>query len=214
MLDDVQRVGFDIDGTMYQRTSEIDLRIQRKIAEKLLLKKPGLKDVNGALEFFKKEYATGKKGGGSVLRDVGYEDSGKVMDECIATANVVDLIKPDPKLVALVEELSQKYGLFVVTSNPRDVALRKLERLGLESKIFDFLVCSEDGEKRDGTAFKYALKLSGVEPPNHVFVGDSYDADIRSAKLVGMRAVMVDPKLETNSQQCLKTIYDLRNLLK
>lgn len=217
MLRGIQKVGFDIDGTMYQRTAEIDGRIQTEIAKRILEKKPELGDVGSALEFFQEQYATGRKGGRTILREVGYDDSSRVMDQCIVEADVIDLIPRDNDLVSLVSDLSKRYALFVITSNPKDVALRKLERLGLNAQpYFDFLVCNENGDKRSGEAFEHVIAMSiceGISPYAHLYVGDSPDADISPASTVGMRTVLIDPKTQIDTHEQLRSIRSLRELL-
>ncbi|MEK6893957.1 MAG: HAD family hydrolase [Nanoarchaeota archaeon] len=216
MLQGVLKVGFDIDGTLYQRTAEIDNRVQTEIAKRILQKRPELGSVRSALAFFQTEYATGRKGGGTVLKEVGYADSSKVMDDCIATADVLDLIQRDEPLVQMVHGLASKYSLFVVTSNPRQIAVKKLDRLGFNgAACFEFLVCSEQGDKRTGEAFRRALQYSskGTAPHHHLYVGDSPGADIEPASAVGMRTVIIDPQTQTNTYQQLRTINDLRSIL-
>ena len=209
----IKKLGFDIDGTLYERNGEMDNRIQLKVAEKLLQIKPELECLEGALAFFKNEYEKKFKGGRTILREAGYTESSKVMDECLTTADIMDLIKPDTKLTNLMLDLSKLYSLFIVTSNPRNLAIAKLERLGLKENTFEFLVCSEDGDKRKGIAFNYALRQSRLPAINHLYIGDSPGSDIEPARTMGMHTILVNPSIPDKLPGVVKKIYDIRGLL-
>ena len=55
-LREVKAVGFDLDGTLYSTTLEIDERIRTRIAEKILKKVSSLGSIKRARDYFEGEY--------------------------------------------------------------------------------------------------------------------------------------------------------------
>ena len=93
--------------------------------------------------------------------------------------------------------------LSVVSNIDDDMLVPLVEREGLDA-YFDHWTSSEAAQscKPDPRFFEHALELSGHEPADVLFVGDSPEHDIAGAKAAGMRtALIVDggmpPPLQT-----------------
>jgi FMN phosphatase YigB (HAD superfamily) len=186
-------IGFDLDGTLYPSTPEVEDRVRNKIALKLLEKRPDLKDLDNARKFFEERYLIICSGKG-VLKEVGYENSSKIMEECLINADVLDLIVPNPNLADIMKRLSEVYETYLLTSSPENSALSKLEKIGISFDSFRFMVFNDtpsSGSKSNGEAFDYAIKKSIYSPSQHIYVGDRLKQDINPAKLKGMKTIAV-----------------------
>lgn len=210
---EIEIVGFDIDETLYPTNPEINGRIRTEIAKVMLAHDPGLGSLataRGKFEDLYTEIGSGRR----VLERVGVPNSSLVMDDCIANADILDLINPDPRLADLLAKLGKKYMLGVVTSNPQRVAASKLERLGLPATTFKYGVFSDDENirKTDGSAFRAYLGLFGANPIHHVYVGNSAKADIIPARAAGMQTIAVGSKIP-EATVCVDAIYEIERLL-
>ncbi len=213
VLEGVSVVGFDLDGTLYKSTSEMDDRVRTQIAERLLDRDASLGDVAGARAFFENRYAE-LHTGGAVLREAGYENASAVMDGCLANAEVVDLIKPDPELGAIMKDLNNKYTTYLLTSSPKDLSLSKLEKIGLEG-VFDFMFFGDNPaglSKMEGTAFDYAIEKIGKNVRWHAYVGDREKSDILPANERGIASVAVWNDI-TEADYFIEDIKDIGELL-
>ena len=186
-------VGFDLDGTLYKSTPEINDRVRVRIAERILEKMPELGDVKKAREEFERRYAE-LESGAKVLNSVGYNNSREVMNECVATADVVDLIPEDPALVGILNQIKNAYErVYLITSSPKESGEIKLRKIGINPCYFDEAIFGEDDfSKSDGSAFKEMFRrMKDYEPFNYIYVGDRAEADIIPARKLGIRAISV-----------------------
>jgi len=186
-LKDVTKVGFDLDQTLYPDSPEIQERVRTEIAKRIVEVKTDLK-IDQARDYFEQTYE--RLGSGSkVLKEIGYEHPERVMDGCLANADVLNLIKRNDKLSYIMKEAAKKYTLFLLTSSPQDLADKKLKRIGIPSDIFTYKLYSTTpniGSKSSGEAFKFLLSLTRVKPEEHLYFGDRLTSDILPAKRLGM----------------------------
>jgi HAD superfamily hydrolase (TIGR01549 family) len=89
--------------------------------------------------------------------------------------------------VPLVNELSQRFIVGVVSNGLPDVQYRKLEAIGLR-QVFSCIVLSEEIgiRKPDSRIFHQAVQLLQLQPSECLYVGDSYASDVVGAKASGM----------------------------
>ena len=66
--------------------------------------------------------------------------------------------------------------------------------------------------KLDGSIFKYFLNKSPYPPEQHVYVGDSLNADIIPAKSLGMKTIAIGKDI-FDADFSIKEIYNLESLL-
>lgn len=93
---------------------------------------------------------------------------------------------------------------------------RALERLDLLHRFDALAVSAEVGVlKPDARMFREALDGLGLDPPDCVFVGDSPEHDIRPARALGMRAILVAnprgrmPPERVEADAVLGTLHEL-----
>ncbi|MBT4376321.1 HAD family hydrolase [archaeon] len=207
-------VGFDIDQTMYPVNKNIDERIQKEIAKKILEKKSDFKNLEEAWKFSEKRYVeTGSRS--LVLGEVGYSNPGGVLHDCLSDAKVIDLIKKDDLLQNILEKISNKYDLFLITNNPEQMAIQKLNSLGVNPSLFK-LKCYGDSmpgiKKVDGSLFKYFLNHSKYKPSQHLYVGDSRRADILPAKNLEMKTIAVGKNI-VEADLSIEKIHEIEKIL-
>jgi pyrophosphatase PpaX len=99
-----------------------------------------------------------------------------------------DMLRPFPAAAETVAELERRgYGLAIVTSKRRRLAMRGMELCGLVSH-FDVIVTPEDvtEAKPHPEPVLFALEKLGVAPHEALFVGDS-PHDVAAGRAAGTR---------------------------
>jgi len=214
MFKNIKAVGFDLDNTLYPTSKKIDERISRIIAEKVLYKKPELKTIEKAMDFYQKrrmEIGSGKQ----VLMELGYDNAPELMDECISKADFTDLLRKNKTVIQILKEIKKKYSTFLITGAPKGLAISRLEKLGIKSSLFNYLIFSDTSneiKKTDGSVFKYYLSISKYSSNEHVYIGDNLMSDILPAKSTGMKAILVGKNNEL-ADYCIKDFTQLEKLL-
>ncbi len=104
----------------------------------------------------------------------------------------MDLILFDDVIPAL-DGLKKRSLTLGLISNIEQNMTAALEKLGLSTRL-DIVVTSQDAgfTKPQPEIFQYALKKSGVEPADAVYVGDQYQVDMVGAKSVGIQGILLD----------------------
>ncbi len=210
----IKSVGFDLDNTLYQNNPEIDERIVSEIAKKILEFKPELKNLKNARGLCDQLYKeTGSRT--QSLKNLGLQNAGEIVYQCMEQADFVDLIRPDKKVVQLIKDIRKKYSTFLITSTVSDMAISRLKKIGLEEKLFDQILFGETAmpnKKIDGTIFSYFLERSKYSPNEHVYIGDNLKGDILPPKSLGMKTIAVGKEIP-EADFSLKEIYEIRDLL-
>jgi putative hydrolase of the HAD superfamily len=101
-------------------------------------------------------------------------------------------VEVNPRVVALVERLAERFALAVVTNGSAERQREKLSRARLDG-LFSTVVISEEAgaEKPDPEIFESALAATGLQAEEVLFVGDDPQRDIAGARGVGMRTCWV-----------------------
>jgi putative hydrolase of the HAD superfamily len=101
-------------------------------------------------------------------------------------------LKPDKKLKGLLNVLSKRFKLGLLTNNS-DVQVEKtLNALGINN-CFDYILSITESKKvkPDPSLFKTISKKLGVLPKECLALGDRYDIDLVPAKACGMKVLEV-----------------------
>jgi putative hydrolase of the HAD superfamily len=102
----------------------------------------------------------------------------------------------DPQAEPLLQALSSRYRLALVTNGAGDVQREKLSRTPFARYFAEVVVSAEEGVgKPDPELFRIAARRLDREPRESVVVGDSLARDVAGAKAAGMRAVWIDRRL-------------------
>jgi FMN phosphatase YigB (HAD superfamily) len=213
MIEKIEAIGFDLDGTLYPSKKEMDDRIRQEISKKILLKKPELENLEKAREHFEERYKE-LHSGTEILRETGYPNAGEIMDKCLANADVLDLIDEDKELQKILERLKDKFMLYLLTSSPKELSIKKLEKMGINPEIFNYMFFSDTpniGSKGSGEAFNYVIREMGIEPSQHLYVGDRERTDVIPAKEKGMETIRIGE--ESSASITIKNIKDIEEVL-
>ncbi len=200
-LDDIKAVLFDIDDTLFDRKTAVRKALLRTAdnipdlfsnipEEKIFLA------FQEADEYAQLEFDKGVSG--DTVRDVRSraflrilnlpeELSRQITEQYIGA--YPDVSSPVQGAGKVVEKLSEKFVLGIITNAFPDVQYHKLEGIGVR-KFFQIILVSEEiGMRKPDTAiFLRAANLLRKEPFECLFVGDSYNTDIIGAKKSGMKA--------------------------
>lgn len=155
-----------------------------------------------------------------VLRRFGYDfdvSSPLVVGATIAfTDELMHYIHLDVDTVEVLRALHGRYKLGLVSNLaiPR-CALRLLDKYGLK-EFFDVVLVSGAINKRKPSPeiFERALKALGVNNSEAVFVGDMPGLDVKGAKNVGMKAVLIERRpseeiLNVKPDRVIKSLTEL-----
>lgn len=126
-------------------------------------------------------------------------------------------LKQDQELANVIERLSKKYGLGILTNVNKKFAEKILEAQGVSPKYFSYFVTADNtiNTKPHPEPFKKAIELCKNNPQEIVFVGDSYSKDIMPAKREGMKTIWVtteSDKKEADGK--IKNVKELEKELK
>lgn len=119
-----------------------------------------------------------------------------------------------PGTIKVLEQLSGRYGLHIITNGFTLVQHTKLEESKL-SGFFQHIITSEvaGANKPDRLIFDYALQKASSKSSESIMVGDAFQADILGAKSAGMDQVWFNPKKVVEEGNATYEIDHLEKLL-
>jgi FMN phosphatase YigB (HAD superfamily) len=198
VLNGVQTVVLDLDGTLYDKTG-LARRMVRRLwwclpllaAERLARKNMHYVQYASQEEFF-----------GAFFR---YMSRGHWWGVNVAATwyhttympTMIRLIRryhsPRPEVMALVEEAKAK-GLQLAIYSDYGCVIEKLEALGIDPSLFDLMVSAPElgALKPSEPCARRVMELLNAKPETTLFVGDREDKDGASAKAVGARFLLID----------------------
>ncbi|WEG73551.1 YjjG family noncanonical pyrimidine nucleotidase [Vagococcus intermedius] len=123
-----------------------------------------------------------------------------------------------PGAFEVIEKLSKKYRLGIVTNGVSETQYRRLEKAELLTYFKEAIFVSEDTgfQKPMPQFFDYVFeRLPGVERSETLIVGDSLSADIKGGNLAGSKTCWYNPLGVVNETKIIPTyeIKELRELL-
>ncbi len=173
VLDYLDSLGFRVSPEAYRRSLDDAMRVLRKARES-----------GRELDFFS-FYSR-------VLRGLGIEPSGWVLQGLLELYFRCFAYEIKPGVREVLEELSSEFELGVISNALSSWPRRFLELEGLDRYFKVVVISGEVGwRKPHERIFRTALEQLGVRAGEAVHVGNSPEEDIRGAKRVGMRAVLV-----------------------
>jgi putative hydrolase of the HAD superfamily len=121
-----------------------------------------------------------------------------------------------PNCIEVLDYLSKKYKLHIITNGFEEVQHIKLKESGLRN-YFEVLIFSETAgvKKPHPYIFKKALKEAGAKANNSIMIGDDLYADIYGSQRVKMDNVYFNPnKVEHNKYvqheiNCLSKLFGI-----
>ncbi|PUA34087.1 MAG: hypothetical protein B9J98_01525 [Candidatus Terraquivivens tikiterensis] len=179
---------FDIDGTLY-RSDEYEKELHRKIVE-LLAERLGCssEEAKAKLRMLRREVASISW----CLIKLGI-NLREFYAELAKRVNPSDYITEAKEVRDLLRKLKESgFKLAAHTNSGKALALKVLGALGIEPSTFDIIVTSDEAEpkpSRDG--YLKILRLARMTAGEAVYVGDRYEVDLKTAKELGIKTIMV-----------------------
>jgi putative hydrolase of the HAD superfamily len=95
-----------------------------------------------------------------------------------------------PNCVEVLQYLSGRYKMHIITNGFEEVQARKLKNSGIEHYFVEVVNSDRAGVKKpDPRIFNMAIEAAGIRPESGIMIGDSFEADILGARSVGLRAL-------------------------
>jgi len=118
--------------------------------------------------------------------------------------------------IEILNYLSPKYNLHIITNGFNEVQYKKLENSGL-STYFDKIITSEDAgvKKPNPIIFNFALNKASAVSKESMMIGDNYEADVMGAINNGIDAIYFNSKNEPVSHtiKSINTLLEIKKYL-
>lgn len=125
-----------------------------------------------------------------------------------------------PETVAVLDSLSQRYRLGIISNGPSEIQREKMVKFRLVDYFDTVIISSEVGvEKPSATIFSHALQQAGAEAARSAHVGDSLSHDVKGALEAGFtsfwinRGVLDFDGVEVAPQYELQSLEELLPIL-
>lgn len=126
------------------------------------------------------------------------------------TRKVTDLV---PGAIELLDYLSAKYPLHIITNGFEEVQLFKIKNSGISGYFRTITTAEAAGAlKPDQLIFEKALMDAGASAANSLYVGDSPEADGHGSMRAGMSFIWFNYKKEPNRSNFQYVVSDLQEL--
>ncbi len=115
----------------------------------------------------------------------------------------------------LLEYLSERYILHIISNGFQEVQLPKLQRSNIDH-FFRWVITSEYSgyHKPDKRAFGFALSKANARKNESIMIGDDLDADILGAKNFGIDQIFYNPKKILHNQRITYEVRDLKEIIR
>ncbi len=188
----IKVIGFDLDQTLYPKSSFIDEAIQIYIYHKISEHK-GV-SLAEAEKMFKDLYQGGRGlGGSTTLKTLGIPDAANIVQEALERADIDQYLVPDQETIGLLKRLKATYkNLDILTGSNRANAEKKLAKLGMSNGLFGHILTNDEGSKPNGDLYKQWLALyPDLSPENFLYIGDRPRSDYEVPKSLGIDSILV-----------------------
>jgi HAD superfamily hydrolase (TIGR01548 family) len=214
LKDTIKVILFDIDGVLADVSASYREAI-RKTAEKFIgriisdIEIERLKDEGGFNNDWKLTFELIKRNV-KLNSNITYE---KVKDEFqkryLGKSNSGLISKENLILnIDVIEELSRKYSLGIITGRPREEAEFFLKKNGIYA-LFKTIICKEDvglNEKPDPLGIILALKELAETPSSAIYLGDTVD-DVTASTSAGVIGLGVIPPYVTDKEKLENLLF-------
>lgn len=210
MIERIISLGFDLDNTLYRQSPEMNEKIQEHACRKAstILNQP-YEVVRSRFDKIFSETQSGRIS----LEAIGIANGKEMIQEALENADIVSVLKEDVRLREMLGNLANFHKLFLITGSSEQIALGKLEAIGLNPSTFSPSLYAESPYKRvDGSAFRYVASLHNVGFDRMMFVGDREKVDIIPARDLGVKTAIVNATSNLADIR-LRDIYELEKIL-
>lgn len=197
MLNGVQSVVLDLDGTLYDKTG-LARRMVRRLwwclpllaAERLARRNAHYVQFASEEEFFDFFFTTMARGHWWTAGMAATWYHGVYMPAMLRL--IKRYCRPRQEVMELIREAKEK-GLRLAVYSDYGCVAEKLEALGIAPDMFDLLVAAPElgALKPSEPCARRVLEMLGAQPESTLFVGDRDDKDGASARAVGAKWVII-----------------------
>jgi len=114
-------------------------------------------------------------------------------------------------VVELLDELSKKHNLYVLSNAQASFTIPELKELGIYDYFEDIAISSDYGIKKPNIMFfKEAINNFNLKD-DIVMIGNDYECDIKPAKKLGLKTVFIESNL-TPLNECEDKIMGFNRL--
>ena len=109
-----------------------------------------------------------------------------------------------PGTINVLNELSDRYNLHIITNGFKNIQYKKLESSGIV-KFFKNVFTSEDFgyKKPHPLIFKKALEITDTTPSSAIMIGDNLEVDILGSMQQGMQAIHFNSNNDPLHNHCI-----------
>lgn len=199
----IKVIGFDLDQTLYPKSPDIDVVIQRYLYQKIAVAKGC--SIDEAKKQFTALYQSGKGlSGRKTLVALEIPNAADIVQEALERADIASTLEPNKRVVTLLERLKKHYNTpDLITGADWNDTKKKLAALGVPENIFAHIITADVASKSDGSAYRYWINLyENQSPETFLYVGDRPSTDHEIPHALGIKTMLVwveekDPTLET-----------------
>lgn len=193
--DKISALIFDIDNTLYTNEEYAFEQVDVQVREFARLRGITTDEARHMVAEKRKEWADKHEGAQITLANIMLSFDIPVSQSIAWRSELIKpevFLKPDARLIAVIQQFFQKYALIAVTNNPVKTGRRNLQALGIE-QFFKGVVgldtCGVSKPARE--PFLKAVEQLGVPAGECISIGDRYAVDIATPLDLGMGAILV-----------------------
>ena len=200
---------FDLDDTLYPRSSGVMYRISDRITQ-YLTEHMGVPEAQAQAtrKHFRGTYGTALRG----LMEEGYSVDLEHYLSYVHDVALDGTLTPDPQVRAMLMSFSLRRG--ILTNSNIEHADRILKHLQIEDcfeQVVDIRALNFLG-KPDVTAYERTLALYGVQPNEVIFIEDT-PINTKPAKAMGMTTILVDHLPTEDADFCVPLLMDVQPVI-
>jgi putative hydrolase of the HAD superfamily len=224
-----KHIFFDLDHTLwdFERNAE---ETKCEMFEVLKLKEKGIEnyevfrekyvDINLALWALYREDKIGKaelnfRRFYDTLCMLGLDD--RKLGEMMASAFIEGISSKTylfPHAKEILEYLSPKYPLHIITNGFEEVQFSKLKNSGMDRYFTSIITSEEAGVKKpDPEIFNYALRKSGALASESIMIGDDLEVDMAGARQLGMDQLYVNHDRKLHEELVTMEVFSLDEIM-
>lgn len=191
--DDIKVIAWDLDGTLYPTTPELNHSIEQQLIATLAKQ---LRMTLAAATAYYIHWKQQLKSSTKVLNHAGI-DGQQFFIDLWDKLPLESHILPNPTLSQLFAQATRYRHVLHTNSNTLTSVQRKLACLGLELSAFTSIITLpwQGYQKPDRPAFELLLNQTAVPAAQILYVGDRLEVDLLPAHQLGLKTVLVGGEL-------------------
>lgn len=130
--------------------------------------------------------------------------------------NIIEDLKETPTTIKTISELKENYTLAIASDEFIINLEKKIEHIfGSKTGPFSYFITPEDTGtmKPSEKYYEIALKKLKIKPNEAIVVGDSYERDLKPAKLHGITTVLLGATYDNKPDHHIKKMIELKKII-